>query len=273
MGITCPDWDKRSKSLEPTVRPQSAAHRHSATGATRQRRRMALRVTSPLLPPGGGLRLGATWSSPTSRRASPGRAPLPDQPLRADVRRDHRVQPGARSTALQQAARVPTPYPVNPAGFVIHSASTRRARTRLRAAHPQPRGRRRQRAEGRAAADQPAGASVIMASLAYHDYEGIALNDDEKPRCRPDLGHANYLMLRNHGLLTVGRSIPTRSLHMYFFESACRIQVDALAGGAGAEPDRPEGPLRPMPTWANRHRRSGRACWPGRRCCASWAQS
>jgi ribulose-5-phosphate 4-epimerase/fuculose-1-phosphate aldolase len=59
----------------------------------------------------------------------------------------------------------------------------------------------------------------------------VALRDDEKPRLQADLGTANYLMLRNHGLLTVGRSIPDAFLHMYTFENACRIQIDAQAGG------------------------------------------
>ena len=71
----------------------------------------------------------------------------------------------------------------------------------------------------------------MLASLAYHDYEGVALRDDEKPRLQADLGSANYLMLRNHGLLTVGRTIADAFLHMYIFENTCRIQIDAQAGG------------------------------------------
>ena len=71
----------------------------------------------------------------------------------------------------------------------------------------------------------------MLASLAYHDYEGVALRDDEKPRLQADLGEANYLMLRNHGLLTVGRTIADAFLHMYTFENTCRIQIDAQAGG------------------------------------------
>jgi ribulose-5-phosphate 4-epimerase/fuculose-1-phosphate aldolase len=67
--------------------------------------------------------------------------------------------------------------------------------------------------------------------LAYHDYEGIALNDDEKPRLVRDLGHANFLMLRNHGLLAVGKSIADAFLSMYFFETCCAIQIRAQAGG------------------------------------------
>jgi ribulose-5-phosphate 4-epimerase/fuculose-1-phosphate aldolase len=73
--------------------------------------------------------------------------------------------------------------------------------------------------------------TFVLASLAYHDYEGVALHDEEKPRLQADLGDANYLMLRNHGLLTVGRSIPDAFLAMYMFETTCQIQLAAQAGG------------------------------------------
>jgi ribulose-5-phosphate 4-epimerase/fuculose-1-phosphate aldolase len=67
----------------------------------------------------------------------------------------------------------------------------------------------------------------VLASLGYHDYEGVALRDDEKPRLVRDLGTNHFLMLRNHGLLTVASTIPDAFLQMYTFESACRIQVRA----------------------------------------------
>jgi ribulose-5-phosphate 4-epimerase/fuculose-1-phosphate aldolase len=68
--------------------------------------------------------------------------------------------------------------------------------------------------------------------LAYHDYEGLAVYDDERGRLRIDLGDKNYMILRNHGLLTVGRSVPDAFLAMYFLEMACQIQISAQAGGA-----------------------------------------
>jgi ribulose-5-phosphate 4-epimerase/fuculose-1-phosphate aldolase len=70
----------------------------------------------------------------------------------------------------------------------------------------------------------------VLASLGYHDYEGMALNDEEKPRLVADLGSNTFLMLRNHGLLTVGPSIADAFLAMYIFEAACTIQVRAQAG-------------------------------------------
>jgi len=71
----------------------------------------------------------------------------------------------------------------------------------------------------------------VLASLAYHDYEGVAFRPDEKPRLQADLGAANFLMLRNHGLLTCGASIADAFLNMYVFESTCQIQLAAQAGG------------------------------------------
>jgi len=73
----------------------------------------------------------------------------------------------------------------------------------------------------------------VLASLAYHGYEGVAIHDEEKLRLQADLGDANFLMLRNHGLLTVGKTIADAFLSMYTFENTCRIQVDALAGQSG----------------------------------------
>jgi len=73
--------------------------------------------------------------------------------------------------------------------------------------------------------------TFVLASLAYHEYEGVALREDEKPRLQADLGDKTYLMLRNHGLLVVGKTIPDAFLSMYTFENTCRIQIDAQAGG------------------------------------------
>jgi ribulose-5-phosphate 4-epimerase/fuculose-1-phosphate aldolase len=79
--------------------------------------------------------------------------------------------------------------------------------------------------------------TFVLASLAYHTYEGVAFRDDEKPRLQADLGTANFLMLRNHGLLTVGRTIADAFLSMYVFESTCQIQISAQAGGALTQVD------------------------------------
>jgi hypothetical protein len=103
---------------------------------------------------------GATWSSPTSAPSCPnrvgrGRAPLPHQPLRPHVRRDHCVKPDQGGHAVQPTARIALPG--KPCGFCHPQRRTRgAARGRLRVAHPHARGRGRQRAKGRRAAHQPA---------------------------------------------------------------------------------------------------------------------
>jgi ribulose-5-phosphate 4-epimerase/fuculose-1-phosphate aldolase len=123
------------------------------------------------------------------------------------------------------------PFPINPAGFVIHSAihaARADAKCVLHTHTP----------NGIAVSAQKNGvlpisqqSIFILASLAYHGYEGVALNEDEKPRLVRDLGDKNFLMLRNHGLLTVGESMADAFQFMYLFEATCMIQVRAQAGG------------------------------------------
>jgi len=124
-----------------------------------------------------------------------------------------------------------SPYEINPAGFVIHSAVHAAREDAQCVLHLHT-------LNGVAVSAQREGvlpisqqSIFVLASLAYHDYEGVALNDDEKPRLVRDLGDRNFLMLRNHGLLTVANSVPEAFLLMYLFESACTIQVRAQAGG------------------------------------------
>jgi ribulose-5-phosphate 4-epimerase/fuculose-1-phosphate aldolase len=126
---------------------------------------------------------------------------------------------------------IDSPFPVNPAGFVIHSA-VHEARDDIQCVlHTHSRA-------GVAVSAQKCGilpisqqSTFVLASLAYHEYEGVAFRDEEKPRLQADLGQANYLVLRNHGLLVTGRTIPDVFLSMYIFENTCRIQLDAQAGG------------------------------------------
>ena len=78
----------------------------------------------------------------------------------------------------------------------------------------------------------------VLASLGYHDYEGVALRDEEKPRLVADLGDKTFLMLRNHGLLTVGTDRRrARSVRCTCSRPTCTIQVRAQAGGTLADGD------------------------------------
>lgn len=125
-----------------------------------------------------------------------------------------------------------SPFPVNPAGFTIHSAVHAVREDARCVLHTHTRA-------GVAVAAQQCGvlpisqqSTFVLASLAYHDYEGVALRPDEKPRLQADLGDKDFLCLRNHGLLTVGPTVADAFLRMYVFETACQIQISAQSGGA-----------------------------------------
>ena len=75
-------------------------------------------------------------------------------------------------------------------------------------------------------------ATIPLASIAYHDYEGIAVDEEEKRALQRDLGDKANLILRNHGLLVVGESVADAFLLMYFLETACQVQVAAQSGGS-----------------------------------------
>lgn len=133
---------------------------------------------------------------------------------------------------LQGKAVMDTPFAVNPAGFVIHSAIHAAREDAQCVLHTHT-------AAGIAVSAQKNGLLPIsqqsifpLSSIAYHDYEGVALKDDEKPRLVRDLGDRTYLILRNHGLLTVGATIPDAFLSMYTLQRACEIQIAAQGNGA-----------------------------------------
>lgn len=124
-----------------------------------------------------------------------------------------------------------SPQPVNRAGFVIHSAIHAVREDAGCVIHTHTRAGVGVSAQRDGVLPISQQSMFVLASLAYHDYEGVALHDAEKPRLQDDLGTANFLMLRNHGLLTVGASIPDAFLSMYIFEAACQIQLAGQAGG------------------------------------------
>ena len=126
-----------------------------------------------------------------------------------------------------------TPHDINPAGYTIHSAVHEAREDAGCVLHLHT-------VEGVAVSCQKDGllaisqqASIVVQSLAYHEYEGIALNPEEKARLKQHLGDARHLMLRNHGLLTIGGNVPDAFLSMHTLQRACEIQV--LAQGNGAE--------------------------------------
>lgn len=129
-----------------------------------------------------------------------------------------------------------SPYEINPAGFTIHSAVHEARPDAGCVLHTHT-------AAGVAVSAQKAGilpvsqqALFVLSSLAYHDYEGVALREDEKARLQQHLGNARNLVLRNHGLLTCGRDVAEAYLTMHTLQRCCEIQINAQAGGSELVP-------------------------------------
>lgn len=128
----------------------------------------------------------------------------------------------------------PTTWPVNPAGFVIHSAVHLGRADAACVMHTHT-------LAGMAVAAQAGGLLPLNqismefdGRVALHDYEGIAADDNlsERERLVRDLGDRPCMILRHHGLLTVGRSVAEAFYWMYYLEQACRIQLTAQSAGA-----------------------------------------
>jgi ribulose-5-phosphate 4-epimerase/fuculose-1-phosphate aldolase len=125
----------------------------------------------------------------------------------------------------------PSPFPVNRAGFVIHSAVHAAREDVQCVVHTHTRAGVALSALRCGVLPLSQQSTFVLNSLGYHDYEGVALRDDEKARLTADLGKATFLMLRNHGLLTVGKTVADAFLAMYVFETTCQIQLAAQAAG------------------------------------------
>jgi ribulose-5-phosphate 4-epimerase/fuculose-1-phosphate aldolase len=126
---------------------------------------------------------------------------------------------------------IDSPFPVNPAGFVIHSAIHSVREDAGCVLHTHSRAGVAVSAQKNGVLPISQQSTFVLNSLAYHGYEGVAVRDEEKARLQQNLGDKTFLMLRNHGLLTVGPTVADAFLSMYTFENTCRIQIDAQAGG------------------------------------------
>ena len=131
-----------------------------------------------------------------------------------------------------------SPYDINPAGFIIHSAIHEAREDAHVVMHLHTNA-------GVAVSSQEAGLLPLsqtslfpLCTLSYHDYEGVALYPEEKARLVADLGRTSNMILRNHGLLTVGKDCADAFLKMYILNRACEIQIMAQSGGS---------PLRTLP--------------------------
>jgi ribulose-5-phosphate 4-epimerase/fuculose-1-phosphate aldolase len=123
-------------------------------------------------------------------------------------------------------------HAVNYAGFVIHSAIHMAHQDRNRAVmHTHTRAGMAVAATSEGLLPISMNATAFHGNLAYHDYEGVSLELDERSRLLDDLGDRTAMMLRNHGLLTTGRSVAEAFQRLYRLERACQIQIDAGAAG------------------------------------------
>ena len=123
-----------------------------------------------------------------------------------------------------------SPYDINPAGFTIHSAVHMARPDAMFVMHLHT-------DDGVAVSAMEDGLMPLTqhamqcGPIAYHDYEGVALDLDERERIVQDLGDGQFMILRNHGTLTVGGSANAAFMAMYYLERACTMQVKALSGG------------------------------------------
>ena len=125
----------------------------------------------------------------------------------------------------------PTPFITNPAGFTIHSAIHMAREDAQAVMHlPTPAGQA-VAAHSEGLLPQTQTAMLVRGDLAFHDYEGVAVDLDERERLVANLGDKSAMILRNHGTLAVGKTIGECFVKLYFLERACQAQVMALSAG------------------------------------------
>lgn len=164
--------------------------------------------------------------------------------------------------SLDGAVLQDTPYPVNRAGFTIHSAlhASREDAAFVLHLHSEAGVAVSAHRDGLLPLTQHA--LIVRPRLAFHDYEGIAFHLDERERLAADLGDKKLMLLRNHGTLAVGPTAGDCWVGIYYLEKACRMQVLALTAGAEnvreASPDSQDEVQR-----QTAQARDGALIWPG----------
>ncbi|MEQ1618627.1 MAG: class II aldolase/adducin family protein [Terricaulis sp.] len=125
----------------------------------------------------------------------------------------------------------PTTYYINPAGFTIHSAIHAAREDALCVIHLHTDAGVGVSAQQEGLLPISQNSLLVIPQLAHHDYEGVALNLDERARLVADLGTRKLMLLRNHGTLAVGATAAEAFIGIFFLERACAQQVNALSGG------------------------------------------
>jgi len=125
----------------------------------------------------------------------------------------------------------PTPFITNPAGFTIHSAIHMAREDAHAVMHLHTPAGQAVAAHSEGLLPLTQTAMLIRGDVAFHDYEGVAVDLDERERLVADLGIKNAMILRNHGTLAVGKNVGECFVRLYFLERACQAQVMALSAG------------------------------------------
>jgi ribulose-5-phosphate 4-epimerase/fuculose-1-phosphate aldolase len=125
----------------------------------------------------------------------------------------------------------PTVFVTNPAGFTIHSAVHMAREDAQAVMHLHTPAGQAVSAQGDGLLPLTQAAMLVLGDVAYHDYEGLAVDMDERERIVEDLGSKHMMLLRNHGTLAVGETIGEAFLRLYTLERACQAQVMALTAG------------------------------------------
>ncbi len=125
----------------------------------------------------------------------------------------------------------PTPFITNPAGFTIHSAIHMAREDAQAVMHLHTPAGQAVAAHSEGLLPLTQTAMLVRGDLAFHDYEGVAVDLDERERLVANLGDKSAMILRNHGTLAVGKTIGECFVKLYFLERACQAQVMALSAG------------------------------------------
>lgn len=126
---------------------------------------------------------------------------------------------------------IPTSHPVNPAGFIIHSALHMNCEDAAAVMHLHTPDGQAVSAMADGLMEHTQTGMIARHDIAYHEYEGIATNLEERERLVEDMGDKHAMILRNHGTLAIGKTVAECFLRLYFIERACTAQVRMLSAG------------------------------------------
>jgi ribulose-5-phosphate 4-epimerase/fuculose-1-phosphate aldolase len=136
---------------------------------------------------------------------------------------------------------IPTSHPVNPAGFTIHSALHMNCDDAHAVMHLHTPAGQAVSAMSEGLMEHTQTGMIARSDIAYHEYEGIATDLEERDRLVKDMGSSHTMILRNHGTLAIGKTIGECFLRLYFIERACDAQVKMLSVGRDGLCNPPQG--------------------------------